>query len=103
MTKNRTPKQIELSAERTLIGRDATNDLQLDRPRVSRHHAELRTEGETTWVIDLASSNGTYVNGHKVNHRALRHGDVMRIGDIDLRYLSRHSGYELPKDLTLAD
>ncbi|MEJ8848903.1 FHA domain-containing protein [Variovorax rhizosphaerae] len=48
------------------MGRDMTSDLQIDRQRVSRHHAELRTEGATTWVIDLASSNSTFVNGHKV-------------------------------------
>jgi len=101
MTKTNSPKQIELADKHTLIGRDVTNDLQLDRPSVSRHHAEMRVEGGTTWVIDLASSNGTYVNGRKVKQRALRHGDVIRIGDCELRYLSRHTNYELPKELLL--
>jgi pSer/pThr/pTyr-binding forkhead associated (FHA) protein len=103
MTKTSSPKQIDLADERILIGRDATNDLQIDRPRVSRHHAELRTEGGTTWVIDLASSNGTFVNGHKIQHRALRHGDVIRVGDIELRYLNRQNNYALPQELTLAE
>ena len=103
MTRTSSPKQIELKDERTLIGRDATNDVQLDRPSVSRHHAELRTEGGTTWIFDLASSTGTVGNGRKVQHRALRHGDVMRLGDCELRYLSRHANYELPQELSLAD
>jgi pSer/pThr/pTyr-binding forkhead associated (FHA) protein len=103
MRKNSAAKQIELSGERTLIGRDASNDVRIDHPRVSRHHAELRTEDGITWLIDLASSNGTLVNGHFVKHRALRHGDVVRIGDCSIRFLTRHTNFELPQELALAD
>lgn len=103
MRKNSAPKQIELSGERTLIGRDASNDLRIDHPHVSRHHVELRVEGTTTWLIDLGSRNGTLVNGRAVKHWALHHGDVFRIGDCRMRFLTRHTDFELPEELTLAD
>ncbi|SCK26333.1 FOG: FHA domain [Variovorax sp. HW608] len=103
MRKNSAPKQIELSGERTLIGRDASNDLQIDHPQVSRHHVELRVEGATTWVIDLGSRNGTLVNGRRVKHWPLHHGDVVSIGDCSIRFLTRHTHFELPKELALAE
>jgi pSer/pThr/pTyr-binding forkhead associated (FHA) protein len=103
MRKNSVPKQIELSDERTLVGRDANNDIRIDHPKVSRHHVELRVEGATTWLIDLASRNGTLVNGRVVKHWALRHGDVVRIGDCSIRFLARHTNLELPKILALTD
>jgi len=102
MRKNSAPKQIELSGERTLVGRDASNDLQIDHPQVSRHHVEVRVEGATTWLIDLASRNGTLVNGRLVKHSSLHHGDEIRIGDCRIRFLTRHTHFELPKDLALA-
>ncbi|MBO9647633.1 MAG: FHA domain-containing protein [Variovorax sp.] len=103
MRKNSAPKQIELSAERMLVGRDASNDLRIDHPQVSRHHVEIRVEGGTTWLIDLASRNGTRVNGRRVKHCVLQHGDVVAIGDCDIRFLTRHTNFELPKDLSLTD
>lgn len=103
MRKNSTPRQIELTEERTLIGRDASNDIRIDHPRVSRHHMELRVEGSTTWLIDLGSSNGTRVNGHWVNQWALHHGDVIQIGDCSMRFLTRHTNFQVPKELALAD
>lgn len=103
MPKNSAPKQIELSGERTLIGRDASNDVRIDHPQVSRHHVELRVEGATTWLIDLASRNGTLVNRRPVKHWALHHGDVFRIGDCRIRFLTRHTSFDLPKELALAD
>lgn len=103
MRKNSAPKQIELSGERTLVGRDASNDLQIDHPQVSRHHVEFRVEGTTTWLIDLASRNGTLLNGRPVKHCALQHGDVIGIGDCSIRFLTRHTTFELPKDLALSN
>ena len=103
MRKNSAAKQVELSGDRTLIGRSASNDIQIDHPKVSRHHAELRVEDDAIWLIDLASSNGTRVNDQFVKHKALKHGDVIRIGDCSIRFLTRHTNFELPKELALAD
>lgn len=103
MKKNSAPKQVELSGERTLIGRAASNDIQIDHAKVSRHHVELRVEGSTTWLIDLASSNGTQVNGRWVKQCVLNHGDIVRLGDCQIRFLTRHTNFELPKELALAE
>ena len=97
------PKLIDLMADRTLIGREADNDVQIDRPRISRHHAELLIEGDTTWVTDLNSSNGTFVNGRQVQHHALQHGDVLRVGDCDIRFLTRDSSFGRVSELGLVD
>src|SRR5262245_61557892 len=102
MRKNSAPKQVELSGERTLIGRDASNDIQIDHGRVSRHHVELRVQGGTTWLIDLGSLNGTRVNERPVKYCELRHGDIVRIGDCSMRFLTRNTNFELPKELALA-
>ncbi|MEP6720133.1 MAG: FHA domain-containing protein [Variovorax sp.] len=91
LTKTAAPKLIDLAADRTLIGREVDNDVQIERPRVSRHHAELIVEDDATWVRDLGSSNGTFVNGRQVQRQALYHGDVIRVGDCDIRYLTRNS------------
>lgn len=94
-TGNNAPRQINLAADRTRIGRETGNDLRIDRPCVSRQHAELRVEDAVTWVRDLGSSNGTYVNGRPVQQQALRHGDVLRIGDCEIRFLARTPEAEL--------
>ena len=85
-----------------LVGRDASNDLRIDHPQVSRHHVEFRVDGATTWLIDLGSRNGTLVNGRFVKHCVLQHGDVIAIGDCDIRFLTRHTNFELPQGLSLS-
>lgn len=102
MRKNLAPKQIELFHERTLVGRHASSDIQIDHPSVSRRHLELLLDGGTTWLIDLGSLNGTRVNGRRVKQLALHHGDVVSVGDCDIRFLTRHTNFELPKELALA-
>lgn len=101
-TRNNAPRQIELVDDRTRIGRETDNDLQIDRPRVSRRHAELWVKNAVTWVRDLGSSNGTFVNGRPVQQQALRHGDVVRIGDCDIRFLTRNLQAEPVGELALA-
>ncbi len=62
------------------LGRDAANFIQLHDTEVSRRHAEIRREGPTVGVTDLGSSNGTYVNGKRVQHQELVSGDRVQIG-----------------------
>jgi len=65
----------------TLIGRDDEADLPLGEPRVSRRHAVIRVNPDNTVVIeDQGSSNGTFVNGIKVDKRQLEDGDRVQIG-----------------------
>jgi hypothetical protein len=67
-------------SERLLVGRHPSCDVVVDAPSVSRRHAQL-THRAGTWVIqDLASTNGTWVNGERVGRTALRAGDILTLG-----------------------
>ena len=62
------------------IGRAPDNDVVLDSPVVSRHHAIVRREGERFFLRDLHTPNGTFVNGRRVGRAWLKPGDQVRIG-----------------------
>jgi ABC-type multidrug transport system ATPase subunit len=65
------------------IGRDASNDLVLDNPTVSRFHAQIERVGQRYRVRDLRSSNGTFVNGQPIEGEVwLKPGDAVRIGRV---------------------
>lgn len=69
------------------VGRAPDNDLRLDDPYTSRHHALLRRAGRAVLVEDAGSSAGVYVNGQRIDGPALlRPGDVIRLGRIDLQF-----------------
>lgn len=63
------------------IGRDPGNDIILRDPKVSRHHAEIVFERGFFVLHDLASANGTYVNGKRVRVAPLTHGAKVRMGN----------------------
>ncbi|MGH3135222.1 MAG: FHA domain-containing protein [Gaiellaceae bacterium] len=77
---------IEVTAA-TIVGRDAGSEIRLDRDEfVSAQHARIEPRIDGTWIDDLGSTNGTFVNGSRVKKaRALRSGDVVRIGETELR------------------
>lgn len=62
------------------LGRDATNRIQLLDTEVSRRHAEVRRDDEGYVLVDLASSNGSFVNGEKIEERRLMNGDRVQLG-----------------------
>lgn len=70
-----------------LIGREKA-DIEIDDDKVSRKHAEIGLYGPEAYVLrDLASTNGTFVNGRRVGEKVkLRHWDLIRIGDTLLRF-----------------
>lgn len=72
---------VALDTDTLTVGRLPDNNLQLDDPMVSRHHARLERQGATVVVHDLGSANGTFVNQQRVNGTApLREGDDVRFG-----------------------
>ena len=68
-----------------MIGRDTDNELRLDSTFVSRHHALLHFEKQHVYIEDLNSFNGTIVNSNLVTRCDLRVGDVVMIGDYQIR------------------
>ena len=80
---------------RIRIGHDASNDWQMDDLVVSRFHAELvQNENGGFDLVDLRSSNGTFVNGNRVKRRELEIGDLISIGSVTRRFTS--DGLESP-------
>lgn len=69
------------------IGRGLAADLRLDDASVSRRHAILDPTGPAVRVLDDRSSNGTFVNGRRIQQAELRNGDVVGIGRVLLRYV----------------
>ncbi|WP_219212446.1 FHA domain-containing protein [Variovorax boronicumulans] len=102
MTKSGTPRLIALQAGRTRIGRDANNAVVLDSVKVSRSHAEIDATRGAAVLVDLGSSNGTRVNGRKVRWQALKHRDLIALGDVELRFLADGSGRTDMATLSLA-
>lgn len=83
------PVEFELTANGTL-GRDPAVEFRLDHPTVSRRHAEIRLEGERVEVTDLASANGSRINGRALGRTAhlLADGDLVQFGQVLFQYIN---------------
>lgn len=79
-------EQIRLGARTTTLGRLDSCDVTVDDPKVSRNHAEIRPDGEAFRLVDLGSTNGTEVNGRRVDEHVLDDGDQIRVGDTLLQF-----------------
>lgn len=79
--------ELNLEQPRITLGRASSNDIRLDDGTVSGKHAVLHVLGKEVFVEDLESTNGTLVNSQRVHRRQLRHGDVLRIGQHELKYV----------------
>ena len=77
-------QRIKVGKDRVTIGRSRDCDIRLDDPNVSRHHAEIRQEGTTYWIVDLGSTNGLEVNGKRVKRAKLEDADRMTVGSTEL-------------------
>lgn len=74
---------LPLSEEVTTIGSVAGNTVVLADPAVSRKHAGIRKVDGNYELADLGSTNGVYVNGHKVPKKTLEPGDIIRVGNTE--------------------
>ena len=74
---------LPLSEEVTTIGSVAGNTVVLADPAVSRKHAGIRKVDGSYELADLGSTNGVYVNGHKVPKKSLEPGDIIRVGNTE--------------------
>lgn len=78
---------IPLDRDLIVVGRYHRCDVRLDSHRVSRHHCCLSPEGDEVAVRDLDSTNGTYVNGRRVQTGRLRPGDELKVGTFRYRLI----------------
>ncbi len=72
--------------ELTNVGRDAANDVVLNSPAVSKEHAKVKYEDGQYVLYDLASTNGTFVNGTKISKKTLSDGDEITFANVKMRF-----------------
>ena len=94
-------KEVEISQERTTLGRRPYNDIVIDNLAVSGEHAvvHLHAASGIVEVEDIGSTNGTYVNGKAVQRQALRNGDTIEIGKYKVRFLSEEENHNYEKTM----
>jgi len=79
-------QEFELGKTRVTLGRSNTNDIILSDSRVSRNHARLECSTAGCTLVDLGSSNGSFVNEQRVQRKLLQPGDIITVGSHQLRY-----------------
>lgn len=84
--KNEQEEIFFLSKPETTIGRIAANDIVIPDPNVSRHHTQIENRDGDFYVVDLDSTNGTYLNGRRVTRALLKNGAQIAIGNEVLRF-----------------
>ena len=81
-------KEVQLTKERTTLGRRPYNDVVIDNLAVSGEHAALQMTGAEVTLEDLNSTNGTYVNGKAVKKQVLQNGDTIEVGKYKIKFVS---------------
>ena len=79
-------QELTFDKARLLIGRSEHNDIAVGSRFISRHHALLVRHGNTTFLMDLNSTNGTYVNSKRVSNHVLLHDDVITVGHHRIKF-----------------
>jgi pSer/pThr/pTyr-binding forkhead associated (FHA) protein len=98
-SKGRVVAEVALNRPRMILGRDTGCDISLDSSYVSRYQ-NLFLETEDGWMlIDLNSTNGCYVNGHRVREHRLQDGDVIAVGHHQLSFVSASSNLPPLRDV----
>lgn len=77
-----------INRQRLLVGRDDVCDIRIPSPLVSRHHALIVSTPDSVTLVDLGSTNGTYVDGREVKQCTLEDRQVIGIGDCQIEYIS---------------
>jgi hypothetical protein len=81
-------KEVQLTKDRTTLGRRPYNDIVIDNLAVSGEHALLQMTGGEVFLEDLNSTNGTYINGKAVKKQQLQNGDSIEIGKYKIKFVA---------------
>jgi hypothetical protein len=96
--------EITFESPRLLVGRSEHNDIPISSKFISRHHALLVRHGSVTFLMDLNSSNGTFVNSRRVSNHVLMHNDVVTLGNHRIKFSDPHATDRgTPKNVEFAD
>jgi pSer/pThr/pTyr-binding forkhead associated (FHA) protein len=85
LSEGMTGRSHDLTVDKTTIGRLEDNAFPIVDPSVSSHHCEILLRGADVVVRDLNSTNGTYIEGEKITESPLKPGQILRLGQIQLR------------------
>ena len=80
-------KEVQITKDKTTLGRRPYNDIVIDNLAVSGEHSVLLMVGADVFIEDLNSTNGTYINGKAVKKQLLAHNDTVEIGKYKIKYL----------------
>lgn len=80
-------RKYDLIENQVNIGRDPSNDIVVDHSAVSRRHAKIMKNKESRYIVDLHSTNGTYVNDRPITRAKLKSGVFIKIGNTIFKYL----------------
>jgi pSer/pThr/pTyr-binding forkhead associated (FHA) protein len=94
-------KEVQLTKDRTTLGRRPYNDIVIDNLAVSGEHAVLQMTGNEVYLEDLNSTNGTYVNGKAVKKQLLQNSDTVEIGKYKIKYINEAAGPTFEKTMIL--
>jgi hypothetical protein len=92
-------KEVQLTKERTTLGRRPYNDIVIDNLAVSGEHAVIHMAGHEVEIEDLGSTNGTYVNAKAVKRQELRNGDTVEVGKYKIRFFHEAEGQNFEKTM----
>jgi pSer/pThr/pTyr-binding forkhead associated (FHA) protein len=85
-------KDVQITKDKTTLGRRPYNDIVIDNLAVSGEHAVLQMLGSDVFIEDLNSTNGTYINGKAIKKQMLAHNDTVEIGKYKIKYLVEEVG-----------
>jgi hypothetical protein len=85
-------KEVQLTKDRTTLGRRPYNDIVIDNLAVSGEHAVLQMVGADVFIEDLNSTNGTYINGKAIKKQLLADNDTVEIGKYKIKFLLNDGG-----------
>lgn len=94
-------KEVQLTKDRTSLGRRPYNDIVIDNLAVSGEHAVLQLTGTEVYLEDLNSTNGTYVNGKAVKKQLLQNNDTIEIGKYKIKFIHEAPGATFEKTMII--
>ncbi|MEY2844369.1 MAG: hypothetical protein RI920_2406 [Pseudomonadota bacterium] len=93
-------KEVQVTKDKTSLGRRPYNDIVIDNLAVSGEHAVLQLVGRDVFIEDLNSTNGTYINGKAVKKQLLQHNDTVEIGKYKIKFL-QDEGHDYEKTMIM--
>ena len=94
-------KEVQLTKDRTTLGRRPYNDIVIDNLAVSGEHSVLQMTGNEVYLEDLNSTNGTYINGKAVKKQLLQNNDTVEIGKYKIKFINEAAGPTFEKTMVI--